>query len=143
MPVATLVIILSACGILVTGLLAVLVLRDPIKGLSQVTHRMDDLPKIMAGRYSGFFLLAVGATLYGDLKVICFLFAVFAFVSFFDTWVYAQGGHAYGKHLQAGIASTLVTAIAFYAAFHDTTQTAMASPASGPSLTLFNIGGRA
>ena len=86
---ATLAILLSAGGIAITGLLAVMFLRDPVRGMEQVTHRLENLPQIMAGRYTGFFFLAVGATLYRDLTVITALFAVFAFVSFFDTWVYA------------------------------------------------------
>lgn len=112
MTLASLTILLSGIGILVTGLLAVLFLRDPVRGMAQVTHRAEDLPRVMAGRYSGFFLLAVGATVYGDIRVIGGLFAVFAFVSFYDAWLYASGGHAYGKHLQAGIASLVVVGVA-------------------------------
>lgn len=109
---ATLAIILSTGGILTTGALAFAFLRDPEAGMAQVTHRLENLPQIMAGRYTGFFFLAVGATLYRDLMVIAWLFAVFAFVSFFDTWVYARLNQRFAKHLAAGIASCLVVVVA-------------------------------
>jgi len=140
---ASFAIILSAVGVCVTALLAGLFLRDPVSGMAQVTHRAEDLPNIMTGRYIGFFLLALGATVYGDLKVITFLFAVFAFVSFFDTWTYARRGHKYAKHLQAGIASSLVVVVAGYASCNAPTTTALLSPDSKPSLTTPDFGGRA
>lgn len=115
MSLASLTIWLSGAGIMVTGLLAVLFLRDPVKAMVQVTHRPESLPKIMGGRYVGFFLFAVGATLLGDLRVIAWMFAVFAFVSFYDTWIYARDGHPFAKHLQAGIASLIVLAVALAA----------------------------
>ncbi len=109
---ATLAIILSGLGILVTGLLAVTFLKDPVKGMAQVTHRLEFLPQVMAGRYSGFVLLALGATLYQDLTVIAFLFAVFAFYSVYDAVIYTKAGHPYAKHLSAGVASGIVTLVA-------------------------------
>ena len=96
-------------------MLAVLFLRDPVKGLAQTTHRLADLPKVMADRYVAFTALAAGATLYRDLKVIAFLFAVFAFMAFADAWIYARQGHATSKHLTAGIAAALVCAVALAA----------------------------
>lgn len=129
----TLAVLLSAGGILTTGALAFAFLRDPVKGMAQVNHRAENLPQIMAGRYSGFFLLAIGATLYRDLTVIAFLFAVFAFVSFFDTWVYARLNLPYAKHLTAGIAAGLVVVVATIA------QAALIET----SFVIPNIGGRA
>ncbi|MBI1217686.1 MAG: hypothetical protein GC186_03975 [Rhodobacteraceae bacterium] len=117
MSLATLATALSALGILVTGMLALTFLRDPAKGMAQTTHRLADLPKVMADRYVAFTALAVAATLYRDLKVIAFLFAVFAFMAFADAWIYLQGGHAIVKHLIAGIAAALVCAVALAALF--------------------------
>lgn len=114
---APLAIALSAGGILITGMLAAIFLRDPAKGLAQTTHRLADLPKVMADRYVAFTALAVGATLYRDLKVIAFLFAVFAFMAFADAWIYARQGQPTLKHLTAGFAAALVCAVALAALF--------------------------
>ena len=111
----TLAVLLSGGGILVTGLLATAFLRDPIRGMAQTTHRAESLPRVMADRYVAFTALAAGATLYRDLAVIAFLFAVFAFMSYADTAIYARDGHPYVKHLIAGLAATAVTGVALAA----------------------------
>lgn len=108
-------IALSGVGVLVTGALALLFLRDPIAGLSQTTHRLEKLPEVMTDRYIAFTILAIGATLYGDLKVIAVLFTAFAFMGFADAWIYARGGFPFGKHLTAGIAASVVVVVAVLA----------------------------
>ena len=113
--VANIAIGLSGAGVLVTGGFAYSFLRDPIKGMRRLHHRRKDLPQIMAGRYSGFCLLALGATLYRDLNVIAYLFAVFAFYSFFDTWVYARQDLPFAPHLAAALLAGLVTLVALVA----------------------------
>ena len=55
---------------------------------------------------------ALGATLYGDLNVIAFLFAAFAFMGFADAFIYARGGHPISKHVTAGIAASIVAVVA-------------------------------
>lgn len=105
----------SAIGIVATGALAVAFLRDPVKALVRTTHRIADLPKVMANRYTAFTMLACGATAYRDLMVIAFLFAVFAFVGLADAWVYAQGGAPYSKHLIAGVVAAVVAGLAIAA----------------------------
>ena len=107
-----LAIILSGAGVLVTGWLALIFLRDPQKGLEQTTHRLENLPEVMTDRYIAFTVLAIGATVYGDMKVIAVLFATFAFMAFYDAWIYARAGHAIGKHVGAGVAASLVVAVA-------------------------------
>lgn len=115
MTLAGLAILLSGVGILVTGALALLFLRDPAIGMKQATHRLENLPQVMTDRYIAFTILAIGATLYGDLKVIAVLFGTFAFMGFADALIYARGGHPYGKHLAAGIAAGLVVLVALLA----------------------------
>ncbi len=114
-PLATFALAGSAMGILVTGMLAVMFLRDPVKGMDWTTHRAGDLPKVMANRYTAFTMLACGATAYRDLTVIAFLFAVFAFMSLADTWIYGQQGLPYAKHLMAGVAAAVVSVVAIAA----------------------------
>ncbi len=108
-------IALSGVGILVTGALALLFLRDPIDGLVKTNHRLEKLPEVMTDRYIAFTVLAAGATIYGDLNVIAVLFATFAFMAFADAWIYARGGFSFGKHLAAGVAASIVVAVALMA----------------------------
>ncbi len=115
MTPTSLAIALSGAGVLVTGALAALFLRDPVAGMAQTTHRLEKLPEVMADRYVGMLILALGATLYGDLKVIAVLFAVFAYTGFHDAWIYARGGFAIAKHVTAGFAGALVSVMAIVA----------------------------
>lgn len=115
MSFGVLAIALSGAGILVTGLLAVVFLRDPVSGLAQTTHRLEQLPQVMTDRYIAFAGLALFATLYGDLKVIAALFAAFAFMGFADAFIYHRAGHPTAKHMAAGAAATLVVLVALFA----------------------------
>ncbi len=108
-------IALSGVGIVVTGGFALLFLYDPDLAMKQTTHLSDKLPQVMTGRYAAFALLALGATLYRDLKVIAGLFAVFAFLGFADALIYATGAHPFAKHLAAGVAASIVVAVALLA----------------------------
>jgi hypothetical protein len=115
MTLTQLAIALSGAGVLVTGALAVIFLRDPVAGLAHTTHRAEKLPQVMTDRYIAMTMLAVGATLYGDMAVIAVLFASFAFMAFADAWIYIRSGHPYKKHVGAGIAASLVVIVAFMA----------------------------
>ena len=115
MTLAQVTIALSCLGVLMTGALAIAFLRDPVAGMSAATHRPEKLPQVMADRYIGFALLALGATLYGDLAVIAGLFAVFAFMGLADAWIYARDGFPFSKHLGAGLAALAVVAAALAA----------------------------
>ena len=115
MTLTSLAIALSGAGVLVTGALAALFLRDPVAGMAQTTHRLEKLPEVMADRYVGMVVLALAATLYGDLKVIAVLFAVFAYTGFHDAWIYARGGFPIAKHVSAGVAGLIVAIVAMKA----------------------------
>lgn len=115
MTLAAVAIALSGVGIVVTGALAFLFLRDPVAGMAQTTHRLEKLPEVMADRYIALAMLALGATLYGDLKVIAALFTSFAFMGFADAWIYARGGFPIAKHVGAGIAALIVVVVALLA----------------------------
>lgn len=115
MTLAQVTIALSGVGVLVTGALALVFLCDPVAGMAAATHRAEKLPEVMADRYVAFAVLALGATIYGDLNVIAVLFAAFAFMGFADAWIYARGGFAYVKHLGAGIAASVVVLMALLA----------------------------
>lgn len=112
---ASLAIALSGAGVLVTGLLSALFLRDPVAGLAATTHRAEQLPQVMANRYVAMLILAVGATVYADFKVIALLFAAFSYMAFHDAWIYGHAGHSVVKHVGAGIAALNVAVVAVLA----------------------------
>lgn len=115
MTLVQVAITLSAVGFLVTGVLALLFLRDPVAGLAQTAHRAGKLPEVMADRYIAFTGLALFATLYGDLHVIAAVFGAFAFMGFSDAYIYHRGGFSSAKHMAAGIAAALVVIVALCA----------------------------
>ncbi|NCQ24228.1 MAG: hypothetical protein COW54_01990 [Rhodobacteraceae bacterium CG17_big_fil_post_rev_8_21_14_2_50_63_15] len=115
MVLSGLVTVLSGAGVLVTGLLSVLFLRDPVAGMAATAHRLERLPQVMANRYGAMFALALAATLYGDLKVIALLFATFAYMGFSDAWIYGRAGSGIAKHVGAGSAALIVVLVAVLA----------------------------
>jgi hypothetical protein len=119
MTLPTLAIILSWLGVAITLALAVSFLVSPAFGMAQAQHRLERLPRVMTDRYVAFVALALGATLYGDLAVTAYLFAVFAFMGFADAVIYARSGHPNWKHIAAGVAATIVSGVIF-AAYHTT-----------------------
>ncbi|WP_417727568.1 hypothetical protein [Roseovarius sp.] len=116
MTLASLAIALSGAGVLVTGLLAALFLRDPVAGMAATTHRAEQLPQVMANRYVAMLILTVGATIYGDLKAIALLFGAFSYMAFHDAWIYGRAGHTVAKHIGAGVAALSVALVAMFAA---------------------------
>jgi hypothetical protein len=115
MTLPTLALILSWVGVAVTLALAAAFLISPAFGMAQAQHRVERLPRVMTDRYIAFVALALGAALYGDLAVIAYLFAVFAFMGFADAVIYARSGHPNGKHIAAGVAATIVAGVVFAA----------------------------
>jgi hypothetical protein len=111
MTLSTLALILSWLGVTITLALAISFLVSPAFGMAQAQHRLERLPWVMTDRYVAFVALALGATLYGDLKVTAYLFAVFAFMGF----AYARSGHPNWKHIAAGVAATIVSGVVFAA----------------------------
>ncbi len=115
MTLATLAILLSAVGILITGALAAVFLRSTESGMQQVTHRLEQLPEVMTGRYIAFTGMTLFATLYGDLMVIAAWFVALGFMAFADAFIYYRSGHPTAKHMAAGIAALLVVIVALLA----------------------------
>lgn len=105
----------SALGVAVTATLALMFVRDPVKGMVQTTHHPDQLPQVMAGRYIAFTALALGATIYGNMTVIAFLFTVFAFLGFADATIYSRAGRPVAKHVIAGVTAVAVATLALAA----------------------------
>ncbi|MGX0977984.1 hypothetical protein ACSSVY_003722 [Roseovarius sp. MBR-51] len=112
---ASLAIALSGAGVLVTGLFAVLFLRDPVTGMATTAHRAEQLPQVMANRYVAMLILTVGATIYGDVKVIALLFVALSYMAFHDAWIYSRAGQSVAKHVGAGVAALSVVVVALLA----------------------------
>lgn len=110
-------LVLSGFGVVTTGYLAAIFLRNPQDGLLKTTHHAENLPAVMTDRYIAMTALAAGATYYGDFKVIAFLFATFAFMGFADAVIYKRAGKPISKHVTAGVAAMIVVIVALLAQF--------------------------
>lgn len=115
MTLPPVVIGLSAAGAVSTGVLAVGFAVAPRWTMARVSHQLENLPAVMADRYLGFTLLALGAAWYGNMAVIAFLFAVFAVMSLADALIYRRAGKPIASHMTAGVAATTVAGLALLA----------------------------
>ncbi len=115
MTLTAITLTLAWLGVFVTTGLAALFVRNPTRALVLTTHHLEDLPKVMADRYFALALLALGAVIYGDLKVIAYLFGVFSFLGFADAWIYHRAGKPIAKHFTAGVSGGIVTLCALLA----------------------------
>lgn len=80
--------------------------------MTATTHRPAQLPLVLGGRYAGMTFLAGFAAVRGDMAMIAAVFASFALMGFVDAAVYRRAGHAFGRHLGAGLAAGAVSAVA-------------------------------
>ncbi len=115
MTLAGFSVFLASLGVVWTAALGAIYVRNPSRALVITTHHLEDLPKVMAGRYFAMMLLALGAVLYGDFTVIAYLFAVFSFLGFADAWIYHRAGKRFALHLSAGVMAIIVAAVALLA----------------------------
>ena len=111
----TLTLVFGAGTFVVLAVLAGAFWTNPERGLAQTTHRLEQLPLVMADRYTAFAVLALIFTLYGDLNVLAALFAVCAFMGFADGVIYARAGYPHIKHTISGVLSVLGLIVALIA----------------------------
>ena len=112
MSLILLVQISGAIAFLVLAGLAYAFWSDPEKGLRQTRHRREQLPLVMADRYTAFAILAAVLTVYGDLNILILFFAICAFMGFTDARIYARAGFPHGTHTAAGALSLAALGIA-------------------------------
>lgn len=110
------VITLALIGAMIPAYIGLLFALDPVKALPQATHRIELLPLVMVDRYAAFALFALAAALSGEMAIIAVTFAILAVPGLGDAFLYARAGHSYRKHLAAGLAALLVSALALAAA---------------------------
>ncbi len=101
--VATILVILITAGI--TGYLALISLRDPVRAMATFTHRPELLPQIMAGRYLALFLLALGVLVLAQPEATACYLAVCAVLGLYDGWVYWSRGLPHARHTLTGLLS--------------------------------------
>jgi hypothetical protein len=94
-------------AVLILVVLAALFWHNPENGLKQTTHRRENLPLVMANRYTAFAVLGTAIVLSGHLPLLAVFFAVCAFMGFADGWNYARSGLAHIKHTASGVLSVV------------------------------------
>ncbi len=112
MTLAGITLAIASLTVLSTTWLGFLFLRNPARGFAVTQHDPEHLPDVMSDRYFAMALLVVGAVLYGDFKVIAYLFAVFCFLGCADAWIYHRASKSYSEHLTAGVAGAIVFVLA-------------------------------
>jgi hypothetical protein len=111
----SLAVLTMICGVISLGILAVMAgafWASPDRGLALTTHRVELLPRVMAGRYTAFALLAVFALVQGDPALYAAFFAVCAFMGFADGLIYARAGLPHSKHTLSGVLSVVAFGVA-------------------------------
>jgi hypothetical protein len=111
MTLATLVTICVLITFLILSGLAFAFWSNPARGLVQTTHRAEQLPLVMADRYTAFALLALAILMFGDLRLTATFFAICAFMGFADGLIYARAGHPHMKHTFSGVLSVVALCV--------------------------------
>jgi len=83
----------------------------PARGLFQSTHRIEQLPLVLADRYTALVLLALAILVFGDLRLIAVFLAVCAFMGFADGVIHARAGHPHVKHTVSGVLSVIALGV--------------------------------
>lgn len=107
-----------ACGWI--GLVLMLILsfafwRGPETGFRVSTHRLEQLPSVMADRYMAFALLIAFMLWYGDLTVLAAFFAIGAFMGLADGFIYGRRKLPHWKHTSSGLLSLFACAVTMVA----------------------------
>jgi hypothetical protein len=106
------------CGWLAAALLAYMALlfwRSPDNGLKQTTHKLENLPLVMANRYTAFAILGAAIVISGNLALLAVFFAVSALMGLADGWNYARSGLPHIKHTASGVLALVALGITLIA----------------------------
>ena len=114
MSLPGLVLLCLAITVALMAVMALAFLRSPEAGFRLTTHRLEQLPLVMADRYVAFGLLALGMMVWGNLPSIALLFGTGAFMGLADGAIYARAGHSHLKHTVSGLMSAGAMCITFY-----------------------------
>lgn len=75
----------------------------PETGLEFTTHRPDQLVLVMAGRYLGLAVFAIGVLIWGDLKMAALFFGIGGMLGLIDGLIYLSAGYPHWKHTSVGL----------------------------------------
>ena len=89
--------------------LGILFMFAPERGLAFATHKVENLPSVMANRYFSMAAVMIGSLVYGEPEVIAFVFAATGFGPAHDAWIYARAGQPYKKHVLPAVLSAYVS----------------------------------
>ena len=95
--------------------MALLFWRDPQNGLKQTTHRLENLPLVLANRYTAFAILAAAILISGDLTLLAVFFGVSALMGLADGWSYARSNLPHIKHTASGLLAVVALGITLIA----------------------------
>jgi hypothetical protein len=102
---------LAWVAVVITCGIALACVPDPEVGMRRLTHRLEQLPQVMLGRYIAFAGFTLFVALLGDLRVMAAWALTMAFMAFADSFIYARLGKPYVKHLSAGLAASVMLAV--------------------------------
>ena len=112
MSIVNLLAIAAFLGALPLFWLAYRFATNPVIAMDDVTHHLEHLPAVMAGRYAVLGLFAIGAAFTMNAWIIAYIYAGFAAMGFYDGSVYARANLNTTKHVRAGVLSAVVAGIA-------------------------------
>ncbi|HAS44201.1 MAG TPA: hypothetical protein DCS93_27230 [Microscillaceae bacterium] len=93
--------------------LAYLFWTDFTKALEVSNHALNNMGKVLAGRFMVSAMLAIFAAWYFDAKVLAFVFLMFAFMALADGFTYYAQNLPHFPHTITGIFCLIVAALAF------------------------------
>lgn len=107
MTLSLLVTAFLVIGVVLVGYMAFLFWTNPERGLKETTHRLENLPFVLADRYTAFAVLGLGMIAFGDYPIITVYFLSGAIMGLSDGVIYARAGHPHIKHTASGVLSLL------------------------------------
>lgn len=112
MTLSLLTLVCGAITLVILATMATAFWASPARGLALTTHRLELLPRVMAGRYTAFALMALFVLIHGDPALFAAFFAVCAFMGFVDGLIYARAGLPHMKHTLSGVLSVVALGVA-------------------------------
>lgn len=116
----SLVLLVKIClllAALLVGVLAWLFWTNPEEGFRQSTHRPEQLPYVMADRYTAVAIIALGLVFFGTLEMIAVFFVAAAVMGLADGAIYARAGLPHWKHTASGLLALVALALTLFTLF--------------------------
>ncbi|MEP3698255.1 MAG: hypothetical protein ABJM74_07235, partial [Marinomonas sp.] len=79
------------------------------------THKIENLPLVLANRYTAFAILGAVILIDGNLTLLAVFFAVSALMGLADGWNYARSNLPHIKHTMSGVLALIALVITLIA----------------------------